>query len=83
MTRDRDDFFRQMLHTVCSHVARLRRTLSGYKKLTPTNNTSQLSKVPIEQLKAPEYQMGIKKPDTGILEVETGRIIVRVTSVSS
>ena len=49
-----------------------RRFLSGYQKApkTPQNLPSK-SKL----IKAPRFQMGFEKPESGILEVETGRIV--------
>ena len=49
-----------------------RRLLSGFKSL-PKKNKTQVKAY--DQLTAPEYQLGFKKPETGVLEVETGRII--------
>ena len=50
-----------------------RRLLSGFKSLPKTKKSTQIKAY--DQLTAPDYQMGFKKPETGVLEVETGRII--------
>ena len=50
-----------------------RRLLSGFKSLPKTKPKTQVKTY--DKLTAPEYQLGFKKPDHGILEVETGRII--------
>ena len=50
-----------------------RRLLSGFKSLPKTKKTTQIKTY--DQLTAPDYQMGFKKPETGVLEVETGLII--------
>merc|ERR1712189_85437 len=50
-----------------------KRLLSGFKSLPKTKKPTQIKAY--DQLTAPDYQMGFKKPETGVLEVETGRII--------
>lgn len=51
------------------------RRLSGFKKL-PAGSTAIPTKLAkIEEMNAPDYQLGIKKPESGILEVKTGRVI--------
>ena len=47
----------------------LRRLLSGYQK--PPKPKNQKNKI----IRAPKKQMGIPKPETGIIEIETGRIV--------
>ena len=50
------------------------RYLSGYSGPPAKPKNTKNSNSP---LVAPAYQMGHKKPETGILEVETGRVIDR------
>ena len=52
-----------------------RRFLSGFKSLPKQKKQPDTSIKKYDQLTAPEYQLGFKKPESGILEVETGRII--------
>ena len=51
------------------------RKLSGFKKLPAGSTTIPTKLAKIDELKAPDYQLGIKKPETGILEVKTGRVV--------
>ena len=52
-----------------------RRFLSGFKSLPKQKKPTATGLKKYDQLTAPEYQLGFKKPESGILEVETGRII--------
>ena len=51
------------------------RRLSGFKKLPAGSTTISTKLAKVDEMKAPDYQMGIKKPESGILEVKTGRVV--------